>query len=247
MAKISGLTVTSPHDEHEHAHHPKLQHHFDTMEQQRDASSFGMWVFLVTEIMFFGGMFCAYLIYRNWYYDAFVAASNTLSLPLGTINTAVLICSSLTMAMAVLASQLGQRKLLVFFLLATMGLGAIFLGIKGVEYKAKFDEHHVPGAGFSTEDFVEHPPAGVKPLRPDMAQRTQIYFSLYFAMTGMHAVHMIIGMVIMAFLVVWAWRGEYTPAHHTMIENFGLYWHFVDIVWIYLFPLLYLISRNPHH
>ena len=239
--------------DHLDAHaHPGLMHHFDTMEQQKDASVFGMWVFLLTEIMFFGGMFCAYLMYRNTYYEAFSAASKTLDVRLGTVNTAVLIGSSLTMALAVWSAHMGRRLLICLFLIATMGLGTVFLGIKAVEYYQKWEESHVPGLKWSTEDFVHpEPPQGgqtaFQPLNPASAEHTKIYFGLYFAMTGMHALHMVIGMGIMCFLVYFAWKGRYTPEHYTLIENFGLYWHFVDIIWIWLFPLLYLISRNPHH
>ena len=234
----------------EHARqHPRrsdwLAPHYDSLEQQNRTASFGMWVFLITEIMFFGGLFAAYLIYRNMYYDAFVAASRTTNIPLGATNTAVLIGSSLTMAMAVWSAQTGKRMLLVFFLIATIGLGSVFLGIKGIEYHDKWVDHHVPGPYYSIEEFV-HPKPGSheKPIAADMAAKTPIYFSLYFAMTGMHATHMIIGIGIMIFLVYKAYHGAFTPEHYTMIENFGLYWHFVDIVWIYLFPLLYLISGH---
>ncbi len=221
------------------------------MEQQREASTFGMWVFLITEIMFFGGLFCAYLIFRNLYHPAFVAASNTLDVTLGTTNTAVLICSSLTMAMAVHSAHIGSRKLLMLFLVATMVLGTAFLVIKGVEYYQKYAEHHIPGITFSSAEFV-HPKVepgkkGPEPLSPDMAHHTQIYFGLYFAMTGMHAVHMIIGMGLLTFLLWMAYRNAFTPQHYTWVENFGLYWHFVDIIWIFLFPLLYLISRHSPH
>ncbi len=250
MKEMNTETMTTSHVESQE--HPALRHYFDSLDQQKDASVFGMWVFLITEVMFFGGMFCAYLIFRNLYHGAFVAASNTLDVRLGTINTAVLICSSLTMAMAVWSAHMNRRMLIVLFLLATMGLGTIFLGIKSIEYKEKWDHHHIPGFGFSTDEFV-HPSApespGEKPhtaLSPDMAEHTVIYFGLYFAMTGMHALHMIIGMAIMAFLVYFAYRGRYTSEHYTMVENFGLYWHFVDIIWIFLFPLLYLISRHSH-
>ena len=146
---MSTITQVDPHATHEE--HPALMHHFDTLYQQRDAASFGMWVFLLTEIMFFGGLFCAYLIFRNLYHPAFVAASNTLDVTLGTINTAVLIGSSLTMAMAVWSAHMGKRMLLVLFLIATMGLGAIFLGIKTVEYKSKWDESHIPGIKYSID------------------------------------------------------------------------------------------------
>ena len=216
-----------------HPHHPALAHHFDDLEQQKEASTLGMWVFLVTEVLFFGGLFMVYTVYRNWYPDAFAAASHSLDITLGTINTAVLITSSLTMALAVHAAQLGQRKLLMLFLLATMALGAVFLGIKSVEYYQKFVEHHVPGAGFNFEE-------------PQYAVHAQIFFSLYFVMTGLHALHMIIGFGIMTFMLWWAWRGTITAEYYSPIEIAGLYWHFVDIVWIFLFPLLYLLGRHAH-
>jgi len=202
-----------------------------------------MWLFLLTEIMFFGGMFAAYLIYRNWYYPAFVAGSHQLSIFLGTFNTAVLICSSFTMAMGVHAAEMKWRKPLVGWLLATIVLGTVFLGVKAVEYHEKWEKQHVPGLNFNAENFI-HPTDSEPALAPDMAAKTQVYFSLYFAMTGMHALHMIIGISILLVLVVRAWGGAYTQGHMTTIENFGLYWHFVDIVWIFLFPLLYLISRH---
>ena len=226
-----------------HAHPAYLRHHFETVEQQREAASFGMWLFLLTEVMFFGGMFMAYLIYRNWYHAAFVAGSNTLNIWLGTINTAVLICSSLTMAMAVYSAEMRRKKSLVTYLILTIVLGLAFLGIKAVEYAEKFELHHVPGASFSIEQFVHPTDPKAVALPPDMAEKTQVYFSLYFAMTGMHALHMIIGISILLILVVRSARGAYTEGHMSTIENFGLYWHFVDIVWIFLFPLLYLISR----
>ena len=226
-----------------HHHDPALVEQFDTIEQQKDASQFGMWVFLVTEIMFFGGLFGAYLIYRNLYNPAFVAASKSIDIKLGAVNTAVLICSSLTMAMAVHSAALGARKLLILFLIATLALGGIFLGIKAVEYHQKYVEHHIPGPDFdfnSSEKPDERVPA-------DVARQTSIFFALYFAMTGMHAIHMIIGVGILLFLIWRAYHGAYPPYHYTMVENFGLYWHFVDIIWIFLFPLLYLVSRSSVH
>jgi len=192
-----------------------------------------MWVFLVTEVLFFGGLFLVYTVYRTWYPEAFAAASHSLDITLGTINTAVLITSSLTMALAVHAAQLGQRKLLMLFLVATMALGLVFLGIKSVEYYQKFVEHHVPGPSFHFEE-------------PQYAVHAQIFFSLYFLMTGLHALHMIIGFGIMTFMLWWAWRGTITAEYYSPIEIAGLYWHFVDIVWIFLFPLLYLLGRHAH-
>jgi len=221
-------------------HEEGLQHQFVDMEQQRNAASLGMWLFLATEIMFFGGMFLAYLVYRYWYYPEFAAGSRSIDIVLGTVNTAVLICSSLTVALGVKAAQLGKRKTLVTLLLITILLGLAFLAIKGIEWYDKFEEHHVPGRSFSAQDLIEKYPQ----IHIDPAP-TQIYFSLYFAMTGLHALHMIIGVGIFAFLTYHAWNGRYTPEYHTPIEIGGLYWHFVDIVWIYLFPLLYLIDRKP--
>jgi cytochrome c oxidase subunit III len=220
-------------------HQEALHHQFVDAEQQRNAASLGMWLFLGTEVMFFGGMFCAYLIYRLWYFPEFAAGSRSLDIWLGTVNTAVLICSSLTVALGVRAAQMGKRRLLVVLLLLTLVFGLGFLGIKGVEWHDKFVEHHVPGISFSADDLIEHYPD----LHIDPS-RTQIYFSLYFAMTGLHALHMIIGVGIFCYLTYYAWKGRYTPKYHTPVEIGGLYWHFVDLIWIYLFPLLYLIDRH---
>ncbi len=232
---------------HEAEHPPYLRHHFETVEQQREAVSFGMWLFLLTEIMFFGGLFMAYLLYRNWYYEAFVSASNTLGIGLGTTNTAILILSSFTMAMGVYSAEMRNRRGLMLSLSLTIVLGLAFLGIKTIEYHEKFVEHHVPGATFSIEDFVHPKDSRDAALAPDMAQHAQLFFFLYFAMTGMHALHMIIGISILFALLWKAYQGNYINGHTATIDNFGLYWHFVDIVWIFLFPLLYLISRHPLH
>lgn len=223
-------------------HNPALRHHFADMVQQKNSASLGMWLFLVTEIMFFGGMFCAYLIYRLQHFNDFAAASSSLNIWLGAGNTVVLLLSSLTVVLAVNAAQRGKRKLLVFYLIATIVLGATFLGVKAVEYHDKYVEHHIPGPNFN---FVEEHIAGHPEQPPVNQQHAQMFFSLYFVMTGMHAVHMIIGVGLFAVLTVLAWKGHYTENYNTPIENAGLYWHFVDVVWIYLFPLLYLISR--HH
>jgi cytochrome c oxidase subunit 3 len=210
---------------------PALVHQFDTVEQQRESASLGMWVFLVTEIMFFGGLFMAYIVYRNMFHEAFILGSNELEIFWGATNTAVLICSSLTMAMAVHSAQTGNRKSLILFLVLTMILGAGFLGIKAIEYSHKFEHHLVPGAHFHFEGPV--------------AKQVELYFSLYFCMTGLHALHMIIGLGIMTWLLLRAVEGRYTPEYYSPVEVGGLYWHFVDIVWIFLFPFLYLIGR--HH
>jgi cytochrome c oxidase subunit 3 len=210
----------------------ELQHQFDTMDQQREASSFGMWVFLVTEILFFGGLFLAYTVYRAQYARAFAEASRHLDIALGTFNTVVLIVSSLTMALAVWSAATGRRKAIVVFLLLTMILGGVFLGVKAVEYSHKFHDHLVPGPGF------HFPGPNARPA--------EIFYSLYFTMTGLHAAHMIIGIGILTVLLLQARKGRYTPEYHTPVEVSGLYWHFVDIVWIFLFPLLYLIGRHIH-
>jgi cytochrome c oxidase subunit 3 len=211
-------------------HHAMLQHHFDSLEQQREASILGMWIFLVTEVLFFGGMFMAYILYRTWYPDAWVAASHHLDIPLGAFNTMVLIGSSLTMAMAVRGAQLGDRRAQVLFLILTMVLGLTFLGVKVIEYSDKFEHHLVPGPGFQFDG--------------PYARAAQIYFSVYFAMTGMHALHMIVGIGLLTWLLVLAWRGRFTRDYNTPVEIVGLYWHFVDIVWIFLFPLFYLVGHH---
>jgi|SRR5579859_72556 len=231
-----------------HEHPPYQRHHFVSMEQQTETTSFGMWLFLLTEIMFFGGLFTAYLIYRNWYFPAFVAGSHQLDILLGSFNTLLLITSSFTMAMGVWCAETKRSKGLVWSLIATLILGLGFLGIKTIEYKEKWEKHHIPGTSFSWQGFVHPTPEelknGDKPLPEDMARKTEVYFSLYFAMTGMHALHMIIGIALLSGMLFKAMRGGYMDGHIAFVENFGLYWHFVDIVWIFLFPLLYLISRH---
>jgi cytochrome c oxidase subunit III len=207
---------------------------FETMDQQRESASLGMWVFLVTEVLFFGGMFMTYTLNRSTYPAVFAEASRSITLWLGGVNTVVLIGSSLTMAMAVWASQAGKKKLIPIFLIATLVLGTVFLGIKGVEYHDKYVEHHIPGHNFSFE-----PGADVA-----TNAHAQLFFSLYFAMTGLHAVHMIVGAGLLLWLLKESLRGRFTPQYNTPVELVGLYWHFVDIVWIFLFPLLYLIDRH---
>ncbi len=209
---------------------PHLQHHFVALEQQHEASTLGMWAFLITEIMFFGGLFTLFIVYVSSYAEAFAEGSHHLDIVLGATNTAVLIGSSFTMAMAVRSAQLGNRIALLGFLLLTMLLGCVFLGIKGIEYTHKFAEHLVPGPSFAFDS-----PA---------APHVQLFFSFYFAMTGLHALHMIVGVGIMAWLMVHAWRGRFSPTYFWPVEVSGLYWHFVDIVWIFLFPLLYLVARH---
>jgi cytochrome c oxidase subunit 3 len=217
-------------DPHGHAHHPALQHHFQTLEQQHEASTLGMWIFLVTEVMFFGGLLMAYLLYRVWYPVAWAEGSLELDILLGGINTVVLIGSSLTMALAVRAAQTGAPKTTVRWLLLTMALGLTFLVIKFFEYKHKWDLNHIPGPNFQFEG--------------PHADQVQIFISLYFGLTGLHALHMLIGFGLLTWLVIDAQRGRFGPSYWAPVETVGLYWHFVDIVWIFLFPLLYLIGRH---
>ena len=244
-------------------HHPALAHQFDSMAQQQGASTFGMWVFLLTEIMMFGGLFTAYLIYRIKYYDAFAAGSTSISVNWGFANTLVLIASSFTMAMTVWATQKGDRKWQVLFLIFTMILGTVFLLVKAKEYYDKYDECHIPGhvigKGFNAlgspgcgkgniaKEIIERAEKNRQeaPLASAVqtARQTEIFFSFYFLMTGLHAFHMVIGLGLLTWLLLRARAGEFGPEYYTPVELGGLYWHFVDIVWIYLFPLLYLINR----
>jgi len=251
------LSDSSVAEHTEHADRPELRHHFADEEQQRNAAALGMWWFLGTEIMVLGGMFCAYLIYRLKYFPEFAAASRSLDLTVGTLNTAVLICSSLTVAQAVRAAQMGKRMLQVKLLLATLFFGLVFLGVKGYEWTKKYEEHHIPTFDFNAKDLMrdnqklfgldklQSDPVKLRAREADIQQHSKIFFSLYFALTGMHAIHMIVGVGVFSVITWMAWKGRFTPEYHTPLEIAGLYWHFVDIVWIYLFPLLYLIDRRP--
>jgi cytochrome c oxidase subunit 3 len=209
---------------------PFKEHHFDDLEQQHEASWIGMWIFIATEVMFFGGMILGYTYYRSLYSQGFAEASNHLDVLLGSINTAVLICSSLSMALAVHSAESGNNRAVVRFLILTILLGSVFLGIKFFEYYTKFEEHLIPGGSFAFEGPLARP--------------AEIFFSFYFAMTGMHALHMVIGVGLLAALAWRARRGRFSPVYYTPVELTGLYWHFVDIVWIFLFPLLYLLGRH---
>ena len=225
------------------------------MEQQRTAGTIGMWVFLVTEIMFFGGMFLTYTLYRNLYPKAFASASNHLDLKLGAINTAVLIFSSFTMAMAVYCTQVGKRQLQILSLILTIGLGVSFLGIKAVEYHDKYVDNLIPGRLIPGRPFHPEVQAPGTPfdehklhLLPGASvNNVEMFFWIYFAMTGMHALHMIIGVGLLTVLLIGSMRNRYSPEYFNPVEITGLYWHFVDIVWIFLFPLLYLLGRHLAH
>ncbi|MFL5338545.1 MAG: cytochrome c oxidase subunit 3 family protein [Gemmataceae bacterium] len=212
------------------ANHLPLEHHFENMEQQHDAGTLAMWLFLATEVLFFGALLTGYTAYRSSYPAEFAAASQHLKEMVGAVNTAVLICSSLTMALAVHAARTSQRRLLATCLVLTLLLGATFLGIKAWEWYSEYQESLVPGIRFSAEPFT-----GVS------VPRAQMFFVFYFILTGLHGLHMIVGLGVLTVLLVRHRR--YSAEYFTPIEVAGLYWHFVDIVWIFLFPLLYLV-RN---
>jgi cytochrome c oxidase subunit 3 len=226
------------------AHEGPLAHHFSDLGQQKEAASLGMWVFIAQEVLFFGGLFATYAIYRGMYPEAFSAGSHHLSWKIGFANTLVLIGSSLTMALGVHAAATGKRMRIVGFLVLTILLGSVFLSVKYFEYGEKIapclgDGPHagclVPGESFDSSTVH---------LDGDAGRQAQIFFSLYFGMTGLHALHMIVGIPIIATIAFLAWRGRYRPEYHTPVEMVGLYWHFVDIIWIFLFPLLYLIGAH---
>ena len=304
--------------DHHHYHPPGLQHQFEDMGQQQESASIGMWMFLVQEIMFFGGLFTVYLVFRSKFPMAFAAGSNHLDAFWGGLNTLVLIVSSLTMALAVRSAQLGRRNAQVIFIVVTMIFGTVFLGVKAIEYTAKYKEGIVPVAGLNmktaktasnypnarelstrtgdTQDPRESLNTGVSEANTQetgehsyynpsgtfvwtdaslaiqaqqggyltesekigyfsngelnvnkFRDKVRIFFWIYFVMTGLHALHMIIGLGVMAWLLWKAWLGTYSAQYYSPVEMSGLYWHFVDIVWIFLFPLFYLLGRHFLH
>jgi cytochrome c oxidase subunit 3 len=242
MSQTGDSTLGAPLTTH-HSRSP-LAHHFEDIGQQKDAATLGMWAFLATEVLFFGGVLTAYSIYRGLYHNGFAVGSSLQIVWLGALNTVVLLTSSLTMALAVRAAVLGRRAALVRNLAFTLLLGATFLGIKVYEYHHDYVEGLVPGAWF-------HPtPEAYEEIRPFEQQhgpvdwrQIEMYFIFYFVLTGLHALHMIIGMGVLTIQLVLARRGWFGPVYPTPIELTGLYWHFVDIVWIFLFPLLYLLRH----
>jgi cytochrome c oxidase subunit III len=209
-----------------------VAHQFDDAAQQRHAATLGMWIFLASEALFFSGMFAGYTVYRSSYPQAFAAASRHLDVWLGTLNTAILLTSSLTVALSVHSLEHDRQRRSVGMLLATMILGALVLTVKGIEYSHKFDEQLFPGRYFEFDTGE----SGVS------SENVQLFFSFYFALTGVHALHMLIGIGVFAVLTWQAMRGAFSSEYHTPVEVAGLYWHFVDIVWVFLFPLLYLID-----
>lgn len=208
--------------------HFHVAHHFDSAATQFEANKLGIWLFLTTELLLFGGLFVAFAAFRAAYLPGFVEAHHHLNKALGATNTVVLISSSLTMALGVWSAQKSRGRLAVLFLSLTLALAGTFLVIKGIEYHAKFVEGLLPGRFFTAEGF-RHPEA-------------RLFFSLYFLMTGIHGLHVLVGMGLITWVLVRARRGEFSRRYYSPVEGAGLYWHFVDLIWIYLFPLLYLVG-----
>lgn len=219
-------------------HHPRHAHHFETMDDQFQAAKQGMWVFLVTEVLMFGGLFVAFILFQGKYLADFKVAHHELSWKLGATNTVVLLLSSLTMALAVTAAQRGQREKSAMLLIATFLCACGFLVIKYIEYSSKF-HHGILPAGFMEAGAASHPEIAEMLAKHPHAS---IFFSLYFVMTGIHGLHVIIGMGLMIWLWILTKKGAFSPEYFTPVEMVGFYWHFVDLVWIYLFPLLYLVG-----
>jgi cytochrome c oxidase subunit 3 len=200
---------------------------FDDLAQQEETATIGMWTFLATEVLFFGGLFAAYVVYRTAYPVAFAEGCHYGNLFLGSLNTALLLTSSLSMALAVHAAQEGRRIRLVLFLVVTLLFGLTFLALKGLEYSQHVSDDLFPGSHF----------------RPGLLHGTQMFFVLYFLMTGLHAIHMLVGCGVLATLLRFALKSRFSPTYYTPVMVTGLYWHFVDVVWVFLYPMFYLIHR----
>ena len=299
--------------DHDHYHPPGLQHQFEDMKQQEESVSIGMWMFLVQEIMFFGGLFTVYLVFRSKYPLAFAAGSNHLDAFWGGLNTLVLIVSSLTMALTVFYAQRGNRNMQVILILLTMFFGAVFLGVKAIEYTDKYNHGLVPVTGWNKKvkagEAPDHASGFVLPFETKASaaeaqhgappyvnptgdfvwtdltlvqeqfdrqlrdpngnhltqserlgylannqldvnlfrDKVRIFYWIYFVMTGLHALHMVVGLGLMTWLLWKAWTNTFSHDYFAPVEMSGLYWHFVDIVWIFLFPLLYLLGRHFMH
>ncbi len=237
IKRMATATTAAVHPEvegHGHHDHPAhLQHHFVTSDQQFDASKMGMWLFLVTEVLLFSGMFVAYTVYRVWHPEVFYEVSYLLDWRLGGLNTLVLLASSLTVALSIHYIQKGNQRALIINLLITLGCAFIFLIVKYFEYTAKFDAGIFPGAGYAPSGEGYDSFAG-------LAYAPQ-FFSIYFVMTGIHGFHVLVGIGVFIWILIRALRGEFSAEYYTPVELTGLYWHLVDIIWIFLFPLLYLM------
>ncbi|MDF1544285.1 MAG: cytochrome c oxidase subunit 3 family protein [bacterium] len=213
---------------HSSDHPANLAHHFTEVEQQQESAKLGMWLFLLTEILLFGGLFCFYAIFRAWNPDIFHNAHFHLDVVMGTLNTVVLITSSVTMALAIRSLQLDQKRAALWFLWSTLILAGIFLVVKYFEYAHKFHLGQLPGKYYTFQ--------GIEGTNP------HIFFSVYFLMTGLHGIHVIAGMSIIGWLIVKTSRNRFSSQYYTPVEMTGLYWHLVDLIWIFLFPMFYLIG-----
>ncbi|QJW93849.1 cytochrome c oxidase subunit 3 [Frigoriglobus tundricola] len=224
-------------------HSPVLKHHFEDLGQQHACERLGMWMFLATEILFFGGLFGAYTVYRLWYPHEFEFASSHLNRVFATVNTMFLITSSLTMTLAIRSAKLGDKGALVRNLLITAALATAFMVVKGFEYAEDFHEHLVPGPGFSADIGKEASDKGLDP------GKVQLFLCFYYVMTGIHGIHIIIGIGCILWLVWEAWRGAIPPENYSTVEVVSLYWHLVDAIWLFLMPLLYLAGAGygAHH
>jgi len=225
---VSSTTLTeAQHDSHGHGHDPNLQHHFAEMSQQFDAAKIGMWLFLATEILLFGGLFVGFGMQQAKFPEAFKAAHHHLDWKLGALNTVVLLVSSFTMVIAVWASMTGRRKTLITNLVLTLACAGTFLVVKYFEYSHKIHDGLLPGKFYN---YAQGQP------------NEYIFFSFYFMMTGLHGIHVVLGMVAIGWILARSIKGDFGPGYYTPVDLVGLYWHLVDLIWIYLFPLLYLIS-----
>lgn len=238
----TAVDIQGGHEAHgHHGHDPNLAHHFDNMETQHNSAKLGMWLFLCTEVLLFSGLFVAYGIYRSLHPEVFLHASHLLDVKMGGLNTVVLIGSSLTMALAVRAAQLGQRKWLNLNLLLTLGLAGCFLVVKYFEYSHKLHLGIAPGRFFAP-DASNPELATILNTKGQTLEYVNNFFSIYYMMTGLHGLHVLIGMVAITWIWLRALRNDFTPHYYYPVECVGLYWHLVDLIWIYLFPLLYLID-----
>lgn len=209
---------------------PPAEEQFDDAAQQREAATLGMWAFLATEVLFFGVLFAGYTVCRVMYPDAFVAASRRTDMLLGTIETAVLLTSSCAVALALRDLQLGGRRIAFWLLLLTAALGVSFLVMHGFEYYAEYREGLIPSVRYTQ-------------LGP-YATHMQLFFCLYYLITGFHSLHVAIGVGVLLAMAVRTWRGAFTRVYSTPVEMTALYWHLVDIVWIFVYPLIYLLGRS---
>jgi cytochrome c oxidase subunit 3 len=215
--------------------HTVVAHHFDSLEQQRAAQTAGMWIFLATEMLVFGALFVSYTAYRAYYAEAFAAASRHLNALIGGVNTLVLLTSSLTMALAVYATRTGRRRMMLTCLVLTASLGALFMLLKAVEYYVDYRENLVPRLAFQPQEWVD---------RQVDPRHVQLFLIFYYVMTGLHALHMVVGISVLGVVIGLAWLGRFTRENYAPVEVMGLYWHFVDIVWIFLLPTLYLVGTR---